>query len=149
MRLVLLKIWMTLFALALQASGALAQNASISFWSFQDQRLRLEARGDERAFLYEKLPTTAAAAAGISAGATFWQGQRRGSRLEGEAFVYKAGCQPMTYKLGGAANLADRKLVLEGMRPVFAASGCQAAGEAKARLVLRLLKQPRSIRDAE
>jgi hypothetical protein len=149
MRLVLLKIWMTLFVLVLQAGGAFAQNASISAWSYEGQRLRLEARGDERTFLYEKVPATTAAAAGISAGATFWQGQRRGSRLEGEAFVYKAGCQPLTYKLGGSAKLADRKLVLEGMRPVFAASGCQAAGEAKARLVLQLLKQPRSIRDEE
>jgi hypothetical protein len=149
MRIVMLKIWMTLFALVFHAAGALAQNASISVWSYQDQRLRLEARGDERTFLYEKIPALAAAAAGISAGATFWQGQRRGSRLEGEAFVYKAGCQPMTYKLAGAANLADRKLVLEGTRPVFAAGGCQAAGEAKARLVLRLIKQPRSIRDQE
>jgi hypothetical protein len=149
MRSTLLKIWMTLFAFVLQGAGAFAQNASISVWAYQDQRLRLETRGDERTFLYEKLPATAAAAAGISAGATFWQGQRRGDRLEGEAFVYKAGCQPMTYKLAGAANLADRKLVLEGKRPVFAAGGCQAAGEAKARLVLRLLKQPRSVRDQE
>ncbi|WP_342362045.1 hypothetical protein [Terrarubrum flagellatum] len=134
-------------------SVAFAQTAHISLWLLGDMTLRMESRDADRTLLVEKLPASKARALGISAGATLWQGSRKGDRLIGEAFSYKANCPPLRYEATGNAKLDARgRLVLTGLEPSRAANGCERGPTSADRATswtLTLKGKPTDFKDEE
>lgn len=129
-----------------------AETASISIWQFGGLKLRLEARGDERSWLFDEISADVAARDGIAPGAIFWQGQRVGDRLEGEAFLYGAGCQPVGYRLNGSAKLnGSGEIVLRGSPPERVGGTCAIKTPARPTAIytLKLIGKPRAFRDEE
>lgn len=108
--------------------------------------LRLEARGDERTWVYERIPPDIAAREGIGPGATFWQGRRVGAALVGQLFLYGAGCQPFAYAVSRSARLdAAGEVVLTGANAERAGSDCSVGRRQSAAPIatrLKLLGKP-------
>lgn len=130
-----------------------AAAGSISIWRCNNTEFRLEAQGDERSFLYEKLSANDAARYGIVSGATFWQGRRVGAKLVGTAFLYKAGCKPASYQLDGSALLnTSGEIELHGAPPEWVDSSCTtrpSLSSAAETLVFKLVSPARVVDDPE
>ena len=132
-----------LAALALAALAPAAAQDAISLWRWNGVTLRLEAQGDSRQFLIEDIPPSLARQLGIAPGAIFWQGQRRGERLVGEALLYQAGCPALPYAMDGSARIgAGGAIALRGQRPLRAPGDCAVqAGTAPEVMVLKYISR--------
>ena len=64
----------------------------------------------------------------IEPGTLLFQGEERAGQLQGEAFVFKAGCAPAGYRVTGRRT--DGVLVLTGAAP-HRGRGCEILGESK------------------
>jgi len=143
-----------LIALALTlATSAHAETVSISMWRWKNITLRLEARAEERTFLFEKMPAAYAKHEGIQPGATFWDGTRQDDQLVGEAYLYGAGCKPVTFPMSGSAKLSAKgELTLHATPPELKPGSCetiQVDTFAAVPFVFKLISKPATFKDDE
>lgn len=116
-----------LIALALMlVTSAHAETVSVSIWRWKKITLRLEAEAERRTFLFEKMPPDYAKSEGIQPGATFWDGTRQDDQLVGEAYLYGAGCEPVTFAMSGSAKLnAKGEITLHATPPERKPGSCE------------------------
>jgi len=143
-----------LIALALTlATSAHAETVSVSMWRWKKITLRLEAEAERRTFLFEKMPTEYAKSEGIQPGATFWDGTRQGDQLMGEAYLYGAGCKPVTFAMRGSAKLnAKGEITLHATPPERKPGSCetiQVDTFAAVPFVFKLISKPGTFKDDE
>ena len=143
-----------LIALALMlATSAHAQTVSVSLWRWKNIKMRLEARAEQRTFLFEKIPAAYAKSEGIQPGATFWDGTRQGDQLMGEAYLYGAGCKPVSFAMSGSAKLnAKGEITLHATPPERKPGSCetiQVDTFAAVPFVFKLISKPGTFKDDE
>jgi len=101
---------------------AQAQSPS-SLWGHNGSIVRLIANGGSREFVFEQ-PRPGMIDEGATEGSLLFRGQAVKDRYEGTAFVFKAGCGPVPYRVSGGFEEDYTRLLLRGQVPRIKAN-CQ------------------------
>lgn len=99
------------------------------FWLHNGSILRLEAGKDRRRFTYE-VPRKGMREAGAKRGTLLFEGERKGDRYEGTAYVFAKGCAPAPYRVTGNVSLDEQRITMTGQAPRIA-EGCRIKGSRK------------------
>ncbi|MGE3914981.1 MAG: hypothetical protein AB7F78_04715, partial [Hyphomicrobiaceae bacterium] len=93
-----------------------------SYWTHNGSRLRLEANGAERRFVYD-LPRRGMLDAGANPGDAVFEGRREGATYSGTAYVLSKACGRVGYQVAGNISADERSVVVEGQVPLHG-PGC-------------------------
>ncbi|MBX9926591.1 MAG: hypothetical protein K2Y05_09545 [Hyphomicrobiaceae bacterium] len=90
-----------------------------NLWLHNGSKLRLEATGNARRFLYVE-PRRAMLEVGATPGGVVFEGTRTGSAYSGTAYVYSRQCGRTGYAVSGTVSEDDRVVRLTGNAPILA-----------------------------
>ncbi|MCL2713699.1 MAG: hypothetical protein FWD68_03650 [Alphaproteobacteria bacterium] len=114
----------TLSVGGLVATMAMAQaQSSSSLWAHNGSILRLIANAGDREFVFEQ-PRPGMVEEGATAGALLFRGTAGKDRYEGTAYIFKAGCGQVPYRVSGSMEDDYSRLVMHGQAPRIRAN-CQ------------------------
>ena len=104
-----------------------APAAADSCWTHNGSLMRLEARGTERWFTYER-PRRALRASGVRPGTLLFDGRKRGNTYTGTARVFSKHCpgNPLQYQVSGPVSRGQTRVTLYGDREIH--QRCQPTG---------------------
>ncbi len=98
-----------------------------SYWDHNGSLMRLKANGQQRVFTYEE-PRSVLRRAGVRTGTVLFDGRNVGDYYVGRARRFSKDCKaPLVYKVEGPVVDGGSRIVMRGMRQVFA-SGCRGTG---------------------
>lgn len=102
------------------ASTAPVPAAADSCWTHNGSLVRLEARGNQRWFSYER-PRAALTVAGVKPGTLLFSGTKTGNTYEGTARVFSKYCpgEPLEYRVSGPVSRGQTRVTLYGEREVW------------------------------
>lgn len=123
MRLSLMTAFLAAICLVLLVAPVLAD----SYWDHNGSLMRLKANGQQRVFTYEE-PRSVLRRAGVRTGTVLFDGRNVGDYYVGRARRFSKDCKaPLVYKVEGPVVDGGSRIVMRGMRQVFA-SGCRGTG---------------------
>jgi hypothetical protein len=123
MRLSLMTALLAAICLVLLVAPVLAD----SYWDHNGSLMRLKANGQQRVFTYEE-PRSVLRRAGVRTGTVLFDGRNVGDYYVGRARRFSKDCKaPLVYKVEGPVVDGGSRIVMRGMRQVFA-SGCRGTG---------------------
>jgi hypothetical protein len=98
------------------------------YWLHNRSRMVLHASGAARKFIYQ-VPREGLAEVGVKNGSILFEGERRGDRYIGTAYIFSSNCGKLSYEVSGPVSDDDRKVTLYGRRPRVN-SNCQTVERA-------------------
>jgi len=118
---------MTAFLAAICLFLLAAPASADSYWDHNGSLMRLQANGTQRVFTYEE-PRQLMRRAGVTPGTVLFDGRNVGDYYVGRARRFSKDCKaPLVYKVEGPVVDGGSRIVMRGMRQVFA-SGCRGTG---------------------
>jgi hypothetical protein len=86
------------------------------YWLHNRSRMVLYANGAARKFIYQ-VPREGLAEVGVKNGSILFEGERRGDRYIGTAYIFSSSCGKLSYEVSGPVSDDDHKVTLYGRRP--------------------------------